>query len=132
MIKSKPLFLSELAPVRRALAAWRKTRPYRRAIPEPLWTELAALARTHGVSPVSQALGLDYYTLKRRAAAVSKVPSAAVSPTFVEWKLPSPEGPAACLAQLEDGRGRKLTLRWSAVPGPELLGVVQSFWQATP
>lgn len=127
-MKIKELFLSDLAPVRRALEAWRKTRKHRQPIPESLWTQMAALARAHGVSPVSQALRLDYYHLKRRATEASeRQPSGA--PGFVELKFP-PSAPGAgfCVVELEDGRGRKLTLRWGAAPGPEFLGVVQAFW----
>lgn len=122
-MKSKKLFRSELEPVRRALAAWRKTRPHRQPIPEALWSEMAALARTHGVSSVSRALRLDYYALKRRVS--EPVPAS----DFVEVKLASAEDPTrGCTAELEDRQGRKLRLRWSWAPGPELLGVVQAFW----
>ncbi len=64
---SKTEFLSDLAPVHRALEAWRKTRQHRQPIPEDLWMKVTVLARSHGVSPVSQALGLDYndYTTMR-------------------------------------------------------------------
>ncbi len=125
-MKFKAQLDSELARVRRALEAWRKTRKHRQPIPESLWTQMAALARAYGVSPVAQVLRLDYYQLKRRAA---EVPERQVSgaPKFVELKFPS-SAPGFCVAELEDQRGRKLTLRWGAAPGPELLGVVQAFW----
>ena len=122
-MKNKEIFHSDLAPTRRALEVWRKTRPHRQPIPESLWTQMAALARLHGVSPVSQALRLDYYNLKRR------VSEAAEPPGFIELKVPaSLHGPGGCVAELENGRGEKLTLRWGAAPGADLLGVVQAFW----
>jgi hypothetical protein len=122
-MKSKTLFHSQLKPVRRALEAWRKTRRPRQPIPETLWTEMAAIARTHGVSSVSQALRLDYYALKRRVC--EPVPAA----DFVEVKFaPTVDLPRGCTAELEDHQGRRLVLRWSSAPGPELLGVVQAFW----
>lgn len=130
-MKSKNLFLSDLAPVRRALEAWRKSRKHPQPIPEWLWRQMTVLARRHGVSRVSQVLSLDYYALKRRVAEISKVPSASVSPEFVELKFPPSNGTPACVAQLEDGQGRKLTLRWAAAPGAELLGLVQGFWKET-
>lgn len=58
-MKIKETFLSDLAPVRRALDAWRKTRKRCQTIPESLWTPIAALACAHGGSQVSQALRLD-------------------------------------------------------------------------
>ena len=128
-MKSKKLFMLELAPVRRAMEAWRKPGRPRQRIPETLWAEMAALARRHGVSAVSQALGLDYYKLKRRVAEMAGGPSALMGSEFVELKLASSDGTPACLAQLEDGRGRKLTLRWAVAPGAELVGLVQAFWK---
>jgi hypothetical protein len=122
-MKSKKLFQSDLAPVRRALAAWRKTRPHRQPIPETLWAEMAALARVHGASSVSRALRLDYYALKRRAN------KSAPASDFVEVPFaPASEPARGCTAELQDRHGRKLLLRWSSAPGPELLGVVQTFW----
>jgi len=35
-------------------------------MPEALWKAAARLARAHGLSPVAKALGLDYYSLKKR------------------------------------------------------------------
>jgi hypothetical protein len=123
-MKTKEPFHSQLAPVRRALAAWRKTRQPRQAIPEGLWKQMAMLARGHGVSAVSRALRLDYYALKRRAN------EADAAADFVELKFAAPgERRRGCTAELEDRQGRKLVLRWSWPPGPELLGVVQAFWE---
>lgn len=121
-LKTTELFLSELAPVARALETWRKARKFRQPIPEHLWGQMAGLARRHGVSRVSQALRLDYYSLQRR------VEAPAGGPDFVEIKMASAvDQSAGCAALLEDGTGRKLLLRWSGSPGPEFLGVVQSF-----
>ena len=122
-MKTKDPSLSELAPVRRALETWRKTRKPRQPIPERVWGQMAVLARRHGVSRICQALRLDYYSLKRR------VQESAGAPDFVEVKMASTVDQApGCTTQLEDGKGRKLLLRWSCSPGPEILGVVESFW----
>ena len=122
-MKTNEPFLSEVAPVARALETWRKTRKPGQSIPEPLWRQMAALGRRHGISRVCQALGLDYHSLKGR------VEESAGAPDFVEVKTAPPsDHPPGCTAQLEDGRGRKVLLRWSSCPGPELLGVVQAFW----
>lgn len=126
-MKSKAVFLSDLAPVHRALEAWRKTRQHRQPIPEDLWMKVVVLGRSHGVSPVSQALRLDYYALKRR------VNERVAASDFVEVKLAPAEDPTwGCTAELEDRQGRKVVLRWSSAPGPELLGVVQAFWNQCP
>jgi hypothetical protein len=122
MMKSKKVFDSEMAPVRRALEAWRKNRPARQPIPEALWIQMADLGHTHGVSLVARALRVDYYTLKRRVR--ERMPA----PDFVEVTMAPADDPRrGCTAELEDRRGRKLLLRWSSAPGSELLGVVQAF-----
>ena len=119
----------ELTDVRHALEVWRKARKHRQPIPETIWTWIAALARVHGVSAMARALRLDYYTLQRRVAQISQVPSAPASSEFVELEFPPSAGLRACVAELEDGRGRKLTLRWGEAPGGELLGIVRAFWK---
>lgn len=83
---------------------------------------MSTLARTHGVSSVSQVLRLDYYALKRRVREQGPISD------FVEVKFtPADEPTLGCTAELEDRQGRKLLLRWSSAPGRELLGVVQAF-----
>lgn len=49
------------------IEGWRRMRPRPRAMPEPLWSEAAALARELGVYRVARALRLNFDTLKRRA-----------------------------------------------------------------
>lgn len=122
-MKFKAQLNSELAPVRRALEEWRKTRKRCQPIPDSLWTPIAALACAHGVSSVSRALRLDYYHLKRRVS--QRV--AATDFVEVKWAPPADET-RGCTVELGDRQGRKVVLRWSSAPGPELLGVVQAFW----
>jgi hypothetical protein len=43
---------------------WRKTRTHLCAMPANLWAEAAALARTHGIHPIAQALHVSYDSLK--------------------------------------------------------------------
>ena len=82
------------------------------------------MARIHGVSSVSRALRLDYYALQRR------VREQGPASDFVEVKFaPAEDLARGCTAEMEDRQGRKLRLRWSCAPGPELLGVVQTFWK---
>jgi hypothetical protein len=123
-MKPKSVLRSDLVPVGRALQAWRRNRPHRRQpIPGPLWKQIAALARRHGVSAVSRALRLDYYALKRRAAAQPAAEQFVEVPVVGVGNLPP-----YCTAELVDAHGRKLLLRWSCAPGPELAGLVQVIW----
>jgi hypothetical protein len=68
-MKSNRSFSLDMEEARRRLEAWRKSRRRGKWIPAPLWALPATLARTHGVSLVSQRLGLDYNGLKLRAEA---------------------------------------------------------------
>ena len=45
---------------------WRQSPSKGLRMPEALWKAAARLARAHGLSPVAKALGLDYYSLKKR------------------------------------------------------------------
>ncbi|HLA70357.1 MAG TPA: hypothetical protein VK624_02530 [Steroidobacteraceae bacterium] len=59
--------LSGLETLLDQIEGWRGMRPRTRSMPEPLWSEAAALARELGVYRVARALGLNFDTLKRRA-----------------------------------------------------------------
>ena len=64
----------DLAQARSRFEAWRERRQGGRRIPQPLWDLAARLASRHGVSRTAAALGLDYYSLKRRAEAAAPQP----------------------------------------------------------
>jgi len=131
-MKSNELFLSELKQARQQLEVWRKTRQRGERIPERLWTSLVALARAHGVSPVSQALRLDYYALKRRVLGLEPVRKSrfrAVAP-FVELPLlGQPARSPKCTVELAKDTGATLTIRWEGQMAVDLIGLAESFWR---
>ena len=100
-------------------------------MPEPLWEEAIALAKVFGVSPVQRILRIDYRGLERRALGIIKPPAKArpaVRPGFIE--LPSlPARRAEHLVELEDGTGRKLSLKVAAGHLAEVLPLAQAFWR---
>ena len=132
-MKSNEIFLSQIKPARQQVEAWRKTRKPGERIPEGLWTSLVALARVHGVSPVSQAMRLDYYALKRRVLASEPVRRShrkTVAP-FVELPLigatlTSPK----CMVELAKNTGVTMTIRWEGQTAVDLMGLAESFWRA--
>jgi hypothetical protein len=133
-MKSNELFLSQVKPARQQLETWRKTRQHGERIPGRLWTSLVALARAHGVSPVSQALRLDYYALKRRVLGLEPVRKSrlkALAP-FVELPLiaqPSITSPK-CTVELAKNTGATLTIRWEGQAAVDLIGLAETFWRA--
>src|SRR5208283_4425408 len=128
-------FSLDLEEARRRLEAWRKSRRRGKRIPAPLWALAAALARTHGVSPVSQRLGLDYNGLKRRAEATRTPRRSRLKPPpgFVELPLIGQlgQGPG-CTVELARGEGARMTIRWEGKEGLDLVGLVGAFWRAGP
>jgi hypothetical protein len=127
--KSKQ-FILDMEQVRRPLEVWRRTRKHRQSIPEALWTAMARVAKTYGVSPVSHALGVEYYGLKRR---VKEGPSTHVSvpnqPAFVELRTLPPCGEAGCTVELENRSGARMTLRLNPSSGVDALALVKAFWR---
>lgn len=67
---------------------------------------------------MARVLGLDYYRLKRRAAALPAPTGANRAPAgFVELSIaPSPSIPGEWTLELSDAQGRKLTLRGPSEP----------------
>ena len=129
-MKKPKQFFSEMDQVRGPLEAWRKTRKHRDRIPDPLWSAMTRLAKTYGVSPVSAALRVEYYTLKDRVARSRRNSSSSLSqPAFIELKALPPSHAAACLVELEERSGSKMTLRLDPGSGVDALALIQAFWR---
>ena len=134
-MKSNRSISSDIEGARRRLEVWRKSRPRGKRIPAPLWALAAALARTHGVSPVSQRLGLDYNGLKRRAEAIRTPRRSRLKPPpgFVELPLIGQPGLGPnCTVELARGEGARMTIRWEGKEGLDLVGLAEAFWRAGP
>ena len=132
-MKSNRSFSLDIEEARRRLETWRKSRRRGKRIPAPLWALAAALARTHGVSPISQRLGLDYNGLKRRAKAIRTPRRSRLKPPpgFVELPLigQPAQGPN-CTVELARGEGARMTIRWEGKEGLDLVGLVEAFWRS--
>ena len=125
-------FSAAIARVKPALAAWRQQRKHREAIPDALWQELVPLARVHGVSPVAQALRLNYTALKRHleAESASQVAKTVTAPArFVEVQVAPWAGGPPRVIELEDRLGAKLTLRLAPEDRPQFLALAQGLWR---
>ena len=132
-MKSNRSFSSDIEGARRRLEVWRKSRPRGKRIPTRLWALAAALARAHGVSRVSQRLGLDYNGLKRRAEAIRAPRRSRLEPPpgFVELPLIQQPGQVPnCTVELARGEGAKMTIRWEGKEGLDLVGLAEAFWRS--
>jgi len=129
MKKQSLEFQSQIEPVRQQLEAWRRTRKHRDPIPPPIWQAMGRLSRVHGISPVSEALRVNYYDLKRRMNPLPKVSSnhGSKPPAFVELNV-SPATGVGCVVEVED-RGARMTLRLPAGSEADPVGLLQAFWR---
>jgi hypothetical protein len=124
---------AKIEPLRLQVQAWRQSRPPGQRMPEPLWEAATQLAKEYGVAPVQGILRIDYRGLENRATGASpkastKTPTAAKA-TFVE--LPALVAPRRVehTIELEDGAGRKLTVKVSGGNLTEVLPLAQAFWR---
>jgi hypothetical protein len=132
-MKSNRSFSLDIEEARRRLEVWRKSRSRGKRIPDRLWALAAALACTHGVSPVSQRLGLDYNGLKRRAEATTPPRRSNLRPPpgFVELPfVPQPVLGPNCTVELARGEGARMTIRWEGKEGLDLVGLAEAFWRS--
>jgi hypothetical protein len=123
---------ARIEPLRQQVESWRHTRPPGQRMPESLWEAAAELAKEFGVSPVQGVLRVDYRGLEYRATGIQKGKTAkppAAQPTFVE--LPSLVSPrrAEHTVELEDGAGRRMTMKVCGASLAELLPLAQAFWR---
>ncbi len=116
---------------------WRRTRPRGARIPRALWQAAMSLADRHGVSRTAAALGLDYYSLKKRLlASLGDAAQAATGggrPTqFVELPLSSVTSSVTCAVEVErwigDRGHSKLRLELEGVALSEVGALLHSIW----
>ncbi len=114
-----------LAGLRRRFDEWRRLRPGRTRIPEPLWAAAVQAAREHGIWRTSRQLKLDYYSLKRRLAGTNRQVPAPIHFVEVTPQVLSP-GPA-CVLEITDGRGRRLRVELRDAAGTDVLA--RTLWR---
>ena len=84
------------------------------------------MACAHGINRTAQALRLDYYSLKKRAAAAARTGERA--PEFVEvlpggMPAPRPE----CLIEIEEASGAKMRIRLQGGDLPDVAALTRAF-----
>ena len=108
--------------------AWRGQRKAGGRIPEALWTMATRLARAHGVSRTAAALGLDYYSVQKRAEAAATPPQSD-RPAFVE--LTSPVLVAKqCRFELDNGAGATMRVELVGYDAADVEALSRSLWNA--
>jgi hypothetical protein len=108
--------------------AWRAQRKAGGRIPQPLWAMAIRLAKSHGVSRTSSALGLDYYSLKKRAEAAAAPPQSG-GPAFLELTPPILVG-KQCRLELDNGSGAVMRVQLVGYDAADIEALSRSFWDA--
>lgn len=122
-----------IAVVRGEIEEWRRRREKRTAMPARLWEAAARLAKEHGVYRVSQALRVNYDSLKRRVPEAGQAKSSAGSDGFVELgpvgMLPLAGGPLLEL-DLSKADGSRMSVRMTSASGVDVGRMVEGFWSS--
>ncbi len=105
--------------VYRRLERWRMTRRGRSAIPKPLWTAAAVVAREHGVNWTSKVLHLEFKKLKEYVESARPQERRATGTQFVELMASPPAGFSECVIELE-GRRVKMRIQWKGMTAADL------------
>ena len=130
--KSDPTFSAAIARVQPALTAWRERRKHREPIPEPLWRKMVRIARRYGLSPVAQALRVNYTALKHHLVATATSQTSrpgGLAPDFVEVPMTACPTGSQWVIELEDRGGSKLTLRLAQTDSAAALALAQGLWR---
>ncbi len=119
---------TDLAQARGRFQAWRQRRTGNDRIPQALWQLAVRLGKLHGLSRTATVLGLDYYSLKKRAEAADE-PSRSNVPAFVEWPAPVVVG-KQCVFELDDGVGASMRVQLVGYDAAEIAVLSRSLWSA--
>lgn len=132
MPASDQVLPQRLVALRRRFEHWRRQRTVGSRIPEQLWKAAVEAAREFDIHPTAKALGLDYYSLKRRleASGLDSSLCDAASNGFVELAPLMPASMPECLLELEDISGTKLRLHCKGLAAADLAALSRSLWTA--
>ena len=118
----------DLVRGRARFQAWRTRRKVGTRIPRTLWAVAVRLAKTHGVCPTATALGLDYYSLKKRTESPA-TPRQSDGPAFVEFTAPATIA-KQCQVELDNGSGATMRVRLVGYDVADLEALSRGFWSA--
>lgn len=120
------LLPSDLGHGRARFQAWRQQRAHGERIPQALWALAVSLTKTHGVSRTSAALGLDYYSLKKRTASAA-LPPRPSDPAFVELTAPVMVA-KQCRVELDNGSGATMRVQLVGYDIADIEALARGFW----
>ena len=112
--------------VRKRFDRWRRTHQPRARFSEELWSEAVAMAHEYGHNRTAQALGLDYYSLKKRLESSPAADSEKNKDTssFIELIPPTQ---AECVIEIENCETRKMRIFLKGGNMPDLVSLIRNF-----
>ena len=119
---------ADLVRGRTRFQAWRTRRKVGTRIPRTLWAVAVRPAKTHGVCRAATALGLDYYSLKKRTESPA-TPRQSDGPAFVEFTAPAMVA-KQCQVELNNGSGATMRVQLVGYDAAEVEALSRSFWNA--
>ena len=119
---------ADLERARSRFQAWRGRRKIGTRIPRTLWALAVRLAKTHGVCRAATALGLDYYSLKKRTESPG-TPRQSGGPAFVEFTSPAMLV-KQCRFELDNGAGVTMSVQLVGYDAAEVEALSRGFWKA--
>ena len=116
---------ADLERARSRFQAWRTQRRPGGRIPQPLWTMAIRLAKTHGTSRTSAALGLDFYGLKKRTESPA-IPLQSDGPAFVEFAAPAMVA-KQCQFEFDNGSGATMRVQLVGYDAADIEALARGF-----
>lgn len=119
---------ADLERARSRFRAWRGRRKIGTRIPRTLWALAVRLAKAHGVCRTAAALGLDYYSLKKRTESPG-TPRQSDGPAFVELAAPVMVA-RQCQVELDNGSGATMRVQLVGYDAADIEALARGFWSA--
>lgn len=116
---------ADLERARSRFQAWRTRRKVGTRIPRTLWAVAVRLAKTHGVCRAATALGLDYYSLKKRTESPAS-PRQSDGPTFVEFTAPATVA-KQCQFEFDNGSGTTMRVQLVGYDAADIEALARGF-----
>ncbi len=117
-----------LSDVQSQFERWRRSRKRGARIPETLWRGAVEAAGEHGVSKAAQALGLDYYGLKKRLESTVE-PSDPEPPGGREFlEIPLFASAPECVLEMKDAQGARLRVELRGPATAHCQTLAQALW----
>ncbi len=118
-----------LSEVQSQFARWRQNRKRGTRIPEALWRAAVDAARDCGVSRAAQALGLDYYRLKKRVESTHEDPESGLAGAGREFlEIPLFASAPECVLEMKDAQGARLRVELRGAAATHCEALAQVLW----